>query len=39
MKMDLFLHTTEFQLYLSDVYSNMSTLSCYTGLRAESPVS
>ena len=37
-KMGLLLHTTKFQIYLRDVQSNMTTLSCYTGLRAERPI-
>ena len=35
IKIVLFLHTTKFH-FLSDVQSNVSTLSCCTGLRAES---
>ena len=38
IKMGLILHTTKFQFYLSDVSSNTFTLSCYTGLRTESPI-
>ena len=36
IKIVLFLHTTKFH-FLSDVQSNMSTLSCCTGLCAGSP--
>ena len=38
IKMGLFLHTTKFQFYLSDVLFNISIVSCYTGLCAEGPI-
>ena len=37
IKMGLFLHAAKFN-FLSDVDSFMSALSCYTGLRTESPI-
>ena len=38
IKMGLFLHTAKFSFFMSDVYFNMSTLLCYTGCCAESPI-